>query len=51
MRVVAVETIPTDFANVDLVIRDFLDAKLEPWIRKQTSAEAGIPTAGTGVKH
>lgn len=51
MRVVAVETTPTDFANVDLVIRDFLDAKLEPWIRTQTSAEAGTPVGGTGVKH
>jgi HAD superfamily hydrolase (TIGR01509 family) len=51
MRVVAVETIPTDFADVDLVIKDFLDAKLEPWIRAQTSAEAGTPVAETGVKH
>ena len=36
MRVVAVETTPTEFARVDLVIRDFLDAKLEPWIRAQS---------------
>jgi beta-phosphoglucomutase len=37
MRVVAVETTPTEFHGVDLVIQDFLDPQLEPWLRAQTS--------------
>jgi beta-phosphoglucomutase len=32
MRVVAVETTPTEFRGVDLVIRDFLDPRLEDWL-------------------
>jgi HAD superfamily hydrolase (TIGR01509 family) len=36
MRVVAVETTPTEFHGVDLVIQDFLDPQLEPWLRAQT---------------
>jgi beta-phosphoglucomutase len=56
MRVVALETIPTEFSGVDLVIKDFLDAKLEPWIRAQLSrktisAETKSSLAGTGVNH
>lgn len=56
MRVVAIETIPTEFAGVDLVVRDFLDPKLEPWIQAQFSAQnqssrSQASLAGTGVKH
>lgn len=32
MRVVGVETTPTTFHGLDLVIKDFLDPKLEPWM-------------------
>jgi beta-phosphoglucomutase-like phosphatase (HAD superfamily) len=33
MRVVAVETTPTEFAGVHLEIRDFRDRQLEPWLQ------------------
>lgn len=49
MRVVAVETIPTEFSGVDLVIRDFEDPKLEPWLRSQTSSELETPVS-TGME-
>lgn len=32
MRVVGVETTPTQFHGVDLHIKDFLDPRLEPWL-------------------
>ena len=51
MRVVAVETIPTEFTGVDLVIRDFEDSKLEPWLLSQTSSEIETPPVSTGVEH
>lgn len=51
MRVVGIETIPTRFTGVDLVVRDFLDPRLEPWVRVQTSAETGAQFARTGVEH
>lgn len=35
MRVVGVETTPTDFRGVDLRINDFLDPQLEPWLAAQ----------------
>ncbi len=35
MRVVGVETTPTDFVGVDLHVKDFLDPKLEPWMEAQ----------------
>jgi beta-phosphoglucomutase len=35
MRVVGVETTPTEFRGVDLRIRDFNDPALEPWLRAQ----------------
>ena len=35
MRVVGVETTPTNFLGVDLHIKDFLDPQLEPWITAQ----------------
>jgi beta-phosphoglucomutase len=35
MRVVAVETTPTDFQDVDLIVRNFLDPKLEGWLESQ----------------
>jgi beta-phosphoglucomutase len=35
MRVVGVETTPTQFQGVDLHIRDFLDPQLEPWVTAQ----------------
>ncbi len=35
MRVVGVETTPTQFQGVDIRIRDFLDPKLAPWIAAQ----------------
>lgn len=38
MRVVGVETTPTDFVGVDLHVKDFLDPKLEPWIEAQQAA-------------
>ncbi len=38
MRVVGVETTPTDFQGVDLHIRDFLDPALEPWITAQMTS-------------
>lgn len=37
MRVVGVETTPTDFQGVDLHIRDFLDPQLDPWLMAQTA--------------
>lgn len=39
MRVVAVETTPTEFQGFDLRVRDFLDSRLEPWLRAQTSRQ------------
>ena len=36
MRVVGVETTPTEFVGVDLHVKDFLDPELEPWIRVVT---------------
>lgn len=38
MRVVAVETTPTEFEGVDLTVRDFLDPKLEDWVETQLGA-------------
>jgi HAD superfamily hydrolase (TIGR01509 family) len=38
MRTVGVETIPTEFTGLDLVIRDFRDARLESWLEAQTSS-------------
>jgi beta-phosphoglucomutase len=38
MRTVGIETIPTEFAGLDLVIRDFRDSRLESWLRAQTSS-------------
>jgi beta-phosphoglucomutase len=38
MRTVGIETIPTEFAGLDLVIRDFRDPRLESWLRAQTSS-------------
>lgn len=35
MRVVGVETTPTDFECIDLCIKDFLDPRLEPWLSAQ----------------
>lgn len=35
MRVVGVETTPTDFAGVALHVKNFLDPKLQPWIEAQ----------------
>jgi HAD superfamily hydrolase (TIGR01509 family) len=35
MRIVAVETTPTDFHGVHLHIPDFLDPQLEPWLSAQ----------------
>jgi beta-phosphoglucomutase len=40
MRTVGVETIPTEFSGVDLVIRDFRDPRLESWLEAQTSLQA-----------
>jgi beta-phosphoglucomutase len=37
MRIVGVETTPTEFLGVNLRIRDFLDPQLEPWLEAQTS--------------
>lgn len=39
MRTVGVETIPTEFTGLDLVIRDFRDAQLESWLEAQTSPD------------
>jgi hypothetical protein len=36
MRVVAVETTPTEFVGVDLQVRDFLDPRLRSWMDAQT---------------
>jgi HAD superfamily hydrolase (TIGR01509 family) len=44
MRVVAVETTPTQFEAVDLRIRDFLDAQLEPWLEAQRAAGGKPPS-------
>jgi beta-phosphoglucomutase len=38
MRVVGVETTPTEFQGVDLKIKDFLDPKLEQWLETQNRA-------------
>ncbi|HSU59772.1 MAG TPA: HAD family phosphatase [Bryobacteraceae bacterium] len=38
MRVVGVETTPTEFPAVDLHIKDFVDPRLEPWLREQRVA-------------
>lgn len=35
MRVVGVETTPTDFQAIQLRIKDFLDPQLEPWLAAQ----------------
>lgn len=35
MRVVGVETTPTEFQGVNLTVRNFLDPKLEEWIERQ----------------
>lgn len=35
MKVVGVETTPTEFVGVDLKIADFNDAQLEPWLTSQ----------------
>jgi beta-phosphoglucomutase len=35
MRIVGVETTPTDFHGLHLRIRDFLDPQLEPWLAAQ----------------
>lgn len=35
MRVVGVETTPTEFGAVDLKVQDFLDPKLEEWLKTQ----------------
>ncbi len=35
MRVVGVETTPTEFQGVDLQVKDFLDPRLEPWVQAQ----------------
>jgi beta-phosphoglucomutase len=35
MRVVGVETTPTTFHHVQLIIRDFLDPALDPWMKAQ----------------
>ncbi len=37
MRVVAVETTPTDFEGVHLQVKDFRDPRLELWLRAQRS--------------
>ncbi len=38
MRVVGVETTPTKFVGVDLHVKDFLDAKLQPWVEAQLAS-------------
>lgn len=35
MRVVVVETTPTEFEGYNLRVRDFLDPRLEPWLNAQ----------------
>ncbi|MGH9584619.1 MAG: HAD family hydrolase [Bryobacteraceae bacterium] len=40
MRVVGVETTPAEFQGVGLRIRDFLDPRLEPWLRAQAGRQA-----------
>ena len=35
MRVVGVETTPTDFVGVDLHVKDFMDPKLQVWVDAQ----------------
>jgi len=39
MRVVAVETTPTEFQGVDLKVQNFLDPKLEQWLQAQNRAQ------------
>lgn len=41
MRVVGVETTPTDFVGVDLHVKDFLDPQLRPWIDTQIEGAIG----------
>jgi beta-phosphoglucomutase len=43
MRTVGVETIPTQFSGLDLVIRNFNDSRLEAWLRSQTSVPKEEP--------
>lgn len=38
MRVVGVETTPTEFEGIELKIKDFSDPALEPWLSKQLRA-------------
>ena len=38
MRVVGVETTPTEFEGVDLTVKDFSDPKLEKWMMAQKSS-------------
>ncbi len=38
MRVVGVETMPTEFVGVDLHVKDFRDPKLELWVEAQLRA-------------
>ncbi len=38
MRLVCVETTPTEFPGLDLHIKDFFDPQLEPWLLAQTAA-------------
>jgi beta-phosphoglucomutase len=44
MRVVAVETTPAQFQDVDLRIRHFLDPHLEPWMRMQLGSAEVVTT-------
>jgi beta-phosphoglucomutase len=37
MRVVGVETIPTNFEGVSLAVKDFIDPRLEAWLANQLS--------------
>lgn len=46
MRTVGVETIPTEFADVDLVIQDFHDQRLESWLKAQASFQMKRTTNG-----
>jgi beta-phosphoglucomutase len=46
MRTVGVETIPTEFRGVDLVIRDFYDPRLESWLEAQTSLQTNETANG-----
>ena len=49
MRTVGIETIPTEFQDLDLVVPDFRDPRLESWLRAQTSIDqAHAPHARFG---